>query len=76
MDPLTSNVIYVDKRAARDRYETSGTLTRPDVSIDTAESPESLEAEVEVNDVQLNLSTLLSVFSKGRFRYMSLVAES
>ncbi|MCJ1392853.1 3',5'-cyclic-nucleotide phosphodiesterase [Xylographa bjoerkii] len=59
MDPSTSNVIYVDKRAARDCYATSGGYLRLDVPTVVTES-----FEVEDQEVQINLSTLLSVFSK------------
>ena len=65
MDPLTSNVIYVDKRAVRDRYVTSAGYLTLDVPKLVAEYPDSFE--VEDQEFQFNIATLLSVFSKGRF---------
>ena len=74
MDAFTSNVIYVDKRAVRDRYAISGAYLRLGVPTLAAESRELFE--VEDQEVRLNISTLLSVFSKGRFRNMPFVAET
>ncbi|MCJ1287486.1 3',5'-cyclic-nucleotide phosphodiesterase [Xylographa opegraphella] len=62
MDSFASNVIYMDKRAARDRYATSGGYLRLDVPTFVGESPAPLE--VEDQEVQLNINTLLSVFSE------------
>ena len=73
MDLLTSNVIYVDKRADGDRYATSDGYLNPDAPTTAAESAVFFGAEAQ--EVQLNISTLLSVFSKGRVRSVSFVDE-
>ncbi|MCJ1397056.1 3',5'-cyclic-nucleotide phosphodiesterase [Xylographa trunciseda] len=62
MDPSTSNVIYVDKRAARDHYAAIGGHTIRSLPTLVAEPFESLE--VKDQEVQLNLSTLMAVFPK------------
>jgi hypothetical protein len=63
MDYPDCNVIYVDKRAAGDRYEATGGRTAPGPTTFRAETSGLFDEEVK--EVQLNLRTLLSVFSGG-----------
>jgi len=63
MDYPDCNVIYMDKRAARDRYEISGGRDEPGPT--TFRPGTSGLFDEEIKEVQCNLRTLLSVFSGG-----------
>jgi hypothetical protein len=74
MDYPACNVIYVDKRATRDRYEHKGS---PDTASQIIYEPNSIDLlDNEVKEVQLNLRALLSVFTGGECKITALLVFS
>ena len=64
MDYAACHIVYVDKRAYRERYEKRGGPVSPGASIYV---PGSIEGfDLENKDVQLNLREILSVFNGGK----------
>ena len=63
MEYPNCNIIYVDKRAAGERYEASGGRDAPGPATFRAETSGLFDEEIK--EVQLNLRTLLSVFYGG-----------
>ena len=65
MDHAACHVVYVDKRAYKERYEKRGGPVSPGPSTYVTESAEGFE--LEAKEVQLNLHEILSVFNGGEY---------
>ena len=58
MDPATCHVVYVDKRATRERYENHESFALPSI-------PSSVGHGQEIQEVRENLNVVLRSFDGG-----------